>query len=226
MTCVIYILFYNNESKKLALSDFEQIKYTHLHFVKSSEILENIMYLQDLQTLQMEWINKKYVGCLSYRILRKHPYCRNILKNIDNIISLQYDVISITTLRMKFIRHATMCHPLFLKIWIKLLTILGYSIDQIKKDDDLTNIIVCNSWLATPEWMQRYITFIRRAIHVMNTNSELKRLLYQNSYYQGTMSKERLLQIFGKPYYTYHPFILERLPTFFFVRSGARIYYL
>ena len=79
-------------------------------------------------------------------------------------------------------------------------------------------LVQCNYWMAKPELMQDYINFAKKIKQRMDETSDggLQALLYSDSQYRGQLSKERLVQISGKPYYTYHPFICERLPGFFF----------
>lgn len=223
MNYKLYVLYYDDQSKKIANSEFKNSTCTQLYYIRSTKILENIMYQNELLKNRHEWINVRFVGCISYRITKKCPQCtlNNMINAFQNVPS-NVKVIGIKTMKDdKLVSSATQYHPLFKQIWIKLLIALGYQ-NCIKKD--YPNPIIWNAWVATPEIMLQYINFIKKVIHIMNTNQEIKKLLNMDSKYEGQMPLARKKQIFGHPYYTYHPFILERLPTFFFAQHGIYIH--
>jgi hypothetical protein len=80
--------------------------------------------------------------------------------------------------------------------------------------------------MAKPEWVIKYISFYKNVVYIMENNTNIKYLLYQNSNYHGKLLEypEILIKICGRPYYTFHPFIIERLVCFFFWVHGAKIY--
>jgi hypothetical protein len=72
--------------------------------------------------------------------------------------------------------------------------------------------------------MKRYIEFVMKAMHIMETDVDMKKLLYTDSGYRSNLSKGQLMKISGHPYYTHHPFVLERLSCFFFWVNDAKVY--
>jgi len=102
-------------------------------------------------------------------------------------------------------------HPAFTDIWKLLL-------DRMGLDPDLINAkyqeCYMNYFLVSPEIGKRYGEFLNSLIEIMENkeDKELQRLLFLDStYYKSKhMNKNTLIQLFSKPYYTYHPFILER----------------
>ena len=71
--------------------------------------------------------------------------------------------------------------------------------------------------------MSSYITFYQKVKLLIESNTDLKELIYTNAKYLGKISEMELMQIFGKPYYCLHPFILERLPPIYFTYKKAYI---
>lgn len=70
-----------------------------------------------------------------------------------------------------------------------------------------------NYWYAKPKVLLEYREFLKKA------EDELEKIpgVYENSgYLVGNTPKEVLEKITGKPYYTFHAFIFERLPCIFF----------
>lgn len=101
---------------------------------------------------------------------------------------------------------------IFEKIGFKNLNVVN-----LKTHSSFCNYHVCRSKLYK-EWIDLcLIPFIK----IMENNEyvELQKWLEGNAFYNGTgepgLSSEKCLNIFGKPYYTKHPFIIERLfPTY------------
>jgi hypothetical protein len=80
--------------------------------------------------------------------------------------------------------------------------------------------------MAKPEWVSKYIIFYKKVIDIMENNINVKNMLYQHSNYYGKLIEypQILIKICGKPYYTFHPFIIERLVCFFFWIEKAKLY--
>jgi hypothetical protein len=71
--------------------------------------------------------------------------------------------------------------------------------------------------------MKEYQEFLRKAVLLLEEDPEV----YDDSEYVNPsgITTERLVQISGKPYYTHHSFILERLPCVFFWYKGYSIHH-
>jgi len=114
-------------------------------------------------------------------------------------------------------------HPGFLKIWDRLLKLMGHA-DYMSLGNPVA--FYSNYWITRRELWNEYVEFARKAIDLMNTDPELIELCNKDSGYHGTIEalpQDKLLAICGKPYYTFHAFILERLPCFFFHMKKKRI---
>lgn len=91
---------------------------------------------------------------------------------------------------------------------------IGFDIDVLKLNTPLS---FCNYHIAKSDLYLEWVnSCLNPCIDVMNnpSNKGLQNWLNNNSTYSGIRPKE-CLKIFGRPYYTRHPFIAERLfPTY------------
>jgi len=129
-------------------------------------------------------------------------------------------------LRHNMWRHATdKWHPsLFIEIGQKIFDALKLGVNIL---DLRMPIIYSNYWIARPEIFQRYVSeLLLPAIRVMEEDPAIRRLCYKNSSYHTLFKRPDIrkatkrskpislmqrMRLFGRPYFTYHPFICERL---------------
>jgi hypothetical protein len=217
---LVYVMYHDDESLKIAEGLKEKYEWTKLQKLGRSKYFENQIFLI-MDEHYEEWKNKKYVGQISYKIVNKQL---NAKFDISNIIkeSNTADVVAFfKRSKLDLLTQAALYHKHFEQIWVNLLTKLGYTTSEIYQKYP---IFPCNCWMAKPDWMKKYIAFVKQAMYLLDNDTELKALCSQNSNYLGSLPAETLIDIFGKPYYTYEPFIMERLPCFFFSIQGAKIY--
>ena len=166
-----------------------------------------------------EWINKKFVGCISYKFPEKCPRI-----NIEQIIKEQenkdIDVIGLYT------PHATFKWGEYVQPGC--ITILAQII-KIINDTDIESFLnkkpfYCNYWICRPQILLKYIYFIDEIIEKIEMNPSICDLLYNNSGYSGTINVDKQYRLFGKPFYTWHPFIMERLLPLFCHMNNYKIY--
>lgn len=74
-----------------------------------------------------------------------------------------------------------------------------------------TPIVYQNAFVATKEVYMDYVnTWLKPLMKIM-TGKVIASMLDKNSKYKGAkLSNEECVNVFGKPYYTYHPFVCER----------------
>lgn len=109
----------------------------------------------------------------------------------------------------------------FKDAWDALLTALGYSMDVIRKHDEM-RAFFRNVFIVKPDVLEGLVTFMQKAIHIATTDQVIGDLLRKDSHYKEG-SGEVAMRIFGAPYYQLHPFIFERLPSFYLHAMGAKI---
>ena len=228
---IIYIICHDEDSKQTA----DELIKTHYPYgktviVPASPYFESAVF-DYLSTHYDEWVDKEWVGIITYSFHKKSGQQIDILKSIQEN-ELSTDVITYNNLRflkvntqswMTHIEGETYQHGpyLFLTI-LYTLKRLGYSEKQIM--DKTVPSFFCNWWVAKNNWMQRYIKFVSKCKKIIEGDKQLTEYINENAYYVGNVSKETLIALTGKPYYTFHPFVFERLPAHFFSIEGARIH--
>jgi hypothetical protein len=216
---LIYILYHNQESFKLA-STFIKYKWARLRKIYSTKYFESIIFLY-LDNNREEWINKKFVGFLTYNSYKKIK-----IFDIEYLANkyYNYDVISFNNHNSSLLITSEKSHPNFINIWEQILLSLGYNIDDILSSN--IPAYYNNYWMAKPVWIDKYIKFYKKVIDIMENNNQIRYMLYNNSKYNGKLLQypEILIKMCGRPYYTFHPFIIERLVCFFFWIEKAKLY--
>lgn len=218
---LIYILCYNDYTQLIAE---EKYKFDWIRIIRlpneNNPYLENIMYNKLFEEYEKEWENFDYVGAVSWKAYQK-------LYNIDfkSIVEKNQgvDVISFWgTHTFDLLDQAKRCHPEFNNIWFPVLKNLGFEVNDIT-----SNEIPCfygNYWVAKKNWLRKYIEFSKILKKELDTLESIQKYLWSNPDYQVHVEKTRLMKLFGKPHFTYHPFILERMPCFYFWYNKASIY--
>lgn len=146
-----------------------------------------------------------YIGMVTYSIVHKpNIFKTNILKILE---SATEDIVAFHVLPSERIEETDKDHPKFTRIWKRLAEKLGVSPECHEP------MFFCNYWVAKPEVVKKYQEFIKKAVELLEEDSEN---VYDDAcYVSGKLSKEKLIEITGRPHYTYHPFVLERLPCLF-----------
>lgn len=218
--CIVYILSYNEDTRGKGRDYFKDDIYRHIT-IQQQKYLENIMYLRTLDINEFEWANADYVGTLSYKAPSKMqvPDIARRMRELDPKID---DVVVFSAYNENLLDQAVWYHGQHFEIvWLYLLKKMGYT--EAEALDPMILAYCCNYWMATPAWMRRYIAFFKKAHAIMEGDQKLSEMLHKDSMYHGGVPPEMCMELFGRPYYTYHPFVCERLSCFFFHRHGARI---
>lgn len=97
-----------------------------------------------------------------------------------------------------------------------LLDNLGCSFDEIKlMDRNIPLLVHQNAVVAKGKVWNKYIPVLEKAMWLLENDELLLSLCDQDSGYRGGLSKEILIEVTGKPFYTLHTFLLERLWSVF-----------
>lgn len=225
VSLLIYILCYDDASEAHARQHFAQYPWARIMRlptgVPAAKIMEGQAF-EALLTRQDEWEHVDFVGTLSWRA---HEKIRVDLVEASVKQLRAHDVIAFMPLLAQYdywILQTISSHPRFLEIWTPLLVHMGYSIaDTVSVD---MPVFFCNYWVATPDRMKSFLRFYTRALQCLDALPEIQGALWSDSQYRGSMmSADALTAVFGRPYMTYHPFLCERLPCFFFWKHRASI---
>lgn len=158
----------------------------------------------------------EYVGMVTYSVLHKSKIFKtNILRVLENATE---DVVAFHVLPGENIQNMNKDHPKLLDVWTRLVVErLG-----VPSPECCDPMFFCNYWVAKPHIVKEYQEFLRRAAELLEDDPSV----YEDACYtQGKLSRERLCEISGKPHYTYHPFVLERLPCLFVCLRNLSVYY-
>lgn len=189
------------------------------------------------QQYKTMWEKEDYVGIVTYSILDKLGKFKKQAVSIDwqTIIKQakesDIDVIGLFCLDFKrgekskssitLLESAVFHHGFnFYRGWRDLLLAMGYSQNNIDDCPDMSGFF-CNWWVAKPQVLKEYIMFVVRAMDKIQTNEALSKVFFTNSHYgTGNTTDEQKLALFGKDYYTIHPFVFERLLSFYLNRRN------
>lgn len=214
----IFVLCYNEKTKYYAIDTYGKFEWASILLIETSvKELENIMYLQWLGENADQWKDCDFVGTLSWIANKKINVekLNSVLTNIinNNVALSRNDVVSFYTIAGEMIKQTERNHPLFAKIWNAVLSDCGFCHSVVNSDQ--IPFIACNYWMAEPSVMDRYCAFQKKIKKKVDTTPGIS----SDTGYKGAIDKNRLLKIFGKPYYTYHPFVYERMIGFFLFTS-------
>ena len=213
----IYVLCYSDDTYIKATELYGQKEWAKVVYIKSTVLFESIMYDSWLEENYDDWKDFDYVGTISW----KAPF-KIRMPDIDKLAVFlennkdNYDIAAFYHIDMNMIDRTTYYHPKFRTLWIKILSKLGYSIDQILNNN--IKGFYCNYWITTPKLMLDYINFFKKVKNVINNYQDIQDDLWSDSKFQSTtlLTPEQCMQKFGIPHYPYHPFIYERMPCVYF----------
>lgn len=193
--------------------------------IPNTKYMESIIF-HLLKDKSEEWQTKTHIGIIKYSFEEKtpfynFPYLCETYKHIDVFTFVNGHEDNYQLPSHSMITYAGVCHTLFPVIWHLLLKQFQIPIEQMFSID--IPAFYSNFWIAKKEFFETYLLFYNEALLFMETHEELKTLLHYNANYLQRLPSERLFEIMNVPYYTYHCFISERLPCFFFWGKGASI---
>lgn len=233
---LIYVICHNDESQMKAQeieSKINSVENCRSHVVRIQEhnILFESQIFNYLDTCKEQWINEDYVGMVTYSIETKTKVdITELIRHIKAAQNHGADIIPVYSLSFKklkkdliisFAEALTIMHgPYILLAYKEILDALGYT-EQEYFNEGIPSYF-SNWWMVRPQYMEKYVEFFKRTLHVIEFNNKLSKYLYMNSYYTGNLPVDTLMKIGGKPYYTLHPFLFERLPCFFFYNLGIK----
>lgn len=224
---IIYISCHDDASEQTAqeLADSGLIPGARIIRNKPSLFFENQIF-DHLHQNRHEWANKKYVGLVSYKFKEKTQEIPipilDLINSATEEINLYYiadcqfckhklDDLPLSTANASTIQHSAY----FLLAWLRMGQLLN--IPEHVMMHDCIPFFAFNYWIADIPTMFRYLDHYNLVKHLSTTDPKMIEYLHQNSLYDGKLTKEQLIEISGKPYYTIHPFLFERLPGLFAV---------
>lgn len=171
-----------------------------------------------------EWDMCDFVGVITYQFEGKtHMPLDSMLQEVSAAGQDGFD--AATFLHMRFVRVRAnkdvpfvegcgLQHgPFLFAVITKLLENEGFTERQVL--DKKIKGCYCNYWVAKPSIMARYIQFYKKTKQALETDHDLGEWINEESYYRGKLlGTPELLRMTGRPYYTLHPFMYERILGF------------
>lgn len=118
--------------------------------------------------------------------------------------------------------YAGICHTLFPVLWF-LLFHQKVPLERLFSPD--IPAFYSNAWISKkPLFASLVLAWMPHVFYKLENEEPLKSLAWYNANYLERIPLDDLKAIMGCPYYTYHAFLLERVPCLaFFMHPGARI---
>lgn len=222
----IYVTYHSEESKQTVrhLEDYPNI--FRFVLLPNDKYFENAVFQYHLDNLDKVQ-DYECVGHVTYSYQNKGPGYDFDLLASKYLLSNACDFVALRSAKLhNLYKFAETWHPGFLKVWERLIYLLGYG--DFRKYP-VPYSFYCNYWMTKKDTFTKYAHLVVRAMKLMDTDPLLKDLSNRDSGYQGTMKtlpKEKLIAMTGYPYYTFHPFVLERLPCFFVTAEQMKVRYI
>jgi len=177
------------------------------------------MYTDHLMTLIDEWRDQDWVGCIAHSAHLKQPRFGDIPMVLDEAAANHRDVCAFLYRGDPLVRTAERWHPGFIDAWRRIWNIrTDMDIDMI---DRSTYSFYCNYWATTPQKMMDYCRVMNNLKHRIERDTVLRDLLWRDSSYQkrgdvASIPVEKRRHLWGVEYYPLLPFVMERIPCFYF----------
>lgn len=210
---LIYILAYDNETVINAYKLFGHHKWAKIIVLPPTILFESYMYDKWLIENYDEWKDYDYVGTLSWRV-----YDKIILPDIDKLAFFlkdynDYDIVPFYVINdQNLLDIINMRQPNNNIILNLLFNKLGYPNNYIKNK---FIHFYCNYWIAKTKIMKEYIDFFSKCKEIIDNDPEIQKYIWQYVEYDSGLDDKIIKKIFGRPVFSSHPFIYERIPYLF-----------
>jgi hypothetical protein len=202
MKVIIYVLCHDDDTERQAREQWEHFSWARVYRMKrKTELFDAEMYRSDLMEMADQWEDADYVGTVSHRAFRKFPEQREyLLWTINNLEGKFVGLIK------PFTRPAY--HDDFMK------TTFEHMLSRVGLKPS-SKWYFCNYWCCPPSVMKGYIHwFNEKWLPVLASTDGLWDNAKHNTPYKP--SEASLILHTGRPYYTYHCFLCERVVSPFF----------
>jgi len=210
---VIYILCYNDATLNSAKERYYKYKWALPILIKNNTYeFENSFWSQMLEYYD-NWKNADMVGTLSHSAYKKIDLDL-VDKIITNKLYLPNSYFHFFDTNNPIPTIETETHPHFNIIWNDVLSKLNLF---------NTTESLCNYWMCKPSLM---VNFINWYINECKPTLLNHKLMFEDSQYKGKLSQSQLMKMWGKPYYPYYTFIVERLNKCFFTKKHKIVFFI
>lgn len=227
---ILYLVSHDNASEALAMK-FALCKEAWVRPVRiaSTVFFESVMFRDVFAARTAEWASVDYVITATYKTVAKQLHYNGFNQNLAMIRTLletarngQYDIVPFLRSGSGTMSFCLYWHgEPFRTAWDALLTEMGYNISTIRSLDE-AKPFYRNIYIIRPAVLQGLTAFMTRAMAIAAESPRVKAALSANSNYKEGQ-EEVAVRIFGTKYYQLHPFVFERLPSFYLHSTAASI---
>ena len=192
--------------------------------IPSTKYFESIVYFTGLPQHRKQWKDFDYVGVCTYRVLEAITIEKlKILLELTHYAD--YDVVPLINGGERLLSQGIRGHTdEFKKMWTIFLTSLQFTSRDIEKSENV-EVFYRNSFIIKPEALQDLSRIMRRGILTIERNQTLSNLIATDSHYREAIFRKGVsFKVFEKPFYSWHPFLLERLPSYFFAITNRTVF--
>ena len=176
----------------------------------------------------VEWDKYQYVGTFSWKFHEKLSFkLKDIPRLMDYLHKNNIDVVGFFYPEFRYnnltmMQQADLPHPKFSAVWKPLMESFGdrFTTEQIV--GCCANEFYANYFVAKINMVQQLCNFTKEIHRRLDTIPAIQNDLWSDStYYSCGSDDTQLRSIFNRTYYTYHPFVLERITPFYFNSINA-----
>jgi glycosyltransferase involved in cell wall biosynthesis len=213
---IIYIICHNEELLNNAFIIYGKYWWAKPILMKYQDYSFENSFWKQLSEMEIDWENCYMIGSLSYSAFKKIN-----LDIVDTIISNNLYIPNVyyhfMDTNIPIPNFNTEKHPYFNNIWNDVL------IDLKLLDTTESN---CNYWMCKPSLMKHFIDWY---INICSKKLIVHPYIFEDALYTGkdynnSVNKEKLVEMWGKPYYPHYIFIAERLNKSFFVSNHKIVF--
>ena len=204
---ILYVLYYNDETKARAIASYSMNPICKFLFVPTTVYCESFVITELLIQRIDEWKSCDYVGMISHKARGKCCIPEEFSKlEIAKAEGYQIIGFNFAPSADAYLIDAFKEHKNLEDILTTLAQLVPLNLDK-------TVPIWCNYWFMTPSVLYKYIVFLRHIKTIFESNTELKRLLWEDAGWQKP--PKNFTEVTGLEYFPHHPFVMERITGFF-----------
>lgn len=223
---VMFIISHDSNSYEVAKNYSTCHSWMHVISIETTIFFESYVYSSSLPAQAHITMAHDFVVIGTHKTINLHAQRRD---EIYRLLSLakksNWDIIPFFRGSTSLMKHGVRHHGAAFKLaWDGVLTSAGYSLSTIRDhDDDLP--FFKSSFIVRASLLPGLIDFMNRAMHIVRNNQTVAELFDRDSYYSKTASRVKVdvsAKVFGSNIFL-HPYVFERLPSFYFNTMGVRV---
>jgi hypothetical protein len=192
------------------VSEYETYNNSHIRTKEQKSYLFEYNPIIDIVDNLPEGV--EYLGVFSWKFPIKTGFSKNILyKSLSHYKHKEYDFLNLSKSYWKntseYLHFSYKNHPKLQELLKKLLVHLGKDVHPDRDNYTYSNFFL----MKTDLWKDYIENWVKPAIEFMDNDPEY----FEDAIYTTGLSSEKLKELTGLDYYTYHTFVLERLILFY-----------